>query len=77
MSEFTVRKGKRYRASIRLGLLEQIADNRLIATRLEQAGFSDVTVSGSGANRTAEGLWANEDASAPLPGQVHSVVEIA
>ena len=55
MSEFTVRKGKRYRASIRLGLLEQIADNRLIASKLEQAGFSDVTVSGSGANRTAEG----------------------
>ena len=77
MTEFTVRKGKRYRASIRLGLLEQIADNRLIASKLEQAGFSDVTVSGSGASRTAEGLWPNEDASASLPAQVHSVEEIA
>jgi hypothetical protein len=77
MSEFTVRKGKRYQASIRLGLLEQIADNRLIASKLEQAGFSDVSVSGSGTNRTAEALWPNEDASAPLPAQVHSVVEIA
>jgi hypothetical protein len=77
MTEYTVRQGRRYRASIKLGLIEQIADNRLIASKLEQAGFADVTVSGSGAHRTAEALWPHEDASAPLPDQVRAITEIA
>ncbi len=77
MTNFTVRQGKRYRASIKLGLLEQLADNRMIAARLEQAGFADVSVAGTGANRVAEALWTKDDSSAPLPVQVRSVTEIA
>ena len=77
MSNFTVRQGKRYRAAIKLGLLEQLADNGTIAGKLRAAGFAEVSVAGKGAERTAEAVWPNADASAPLPPQVRSVVEIA
>jgi hypothetical protein len=77
VSTFTVRQGRRYRATIRLGWLEQLADNETIAGKLRAAGFTDVTVSGSGAKRHATALWSLNDASAPLPSQITSVVEVA
>jgi hypothetical protein len=77
MSEFTVRHGRRYRATISLGLLEQLAGNDLIAEKLRAAGFAEVEVSGRGGTRTAVALWPSEDRSAPLPPQVTSVVELA
>lgn len=77
MPNFTVRRGKRYQATITLGLIEQFAGNDTIAAKLRAAGFEDVTVSGSGARRYAEALWPGEDASAPLPPQITSVVEMA
>jgi hypothetical protein len=77
MATFTVRHGKRYRASIRLGFFEQFAGNETIAARLRAAGFADVSVWGSGAARQAEALWPNADASAPLPAQISTVTEIA
>ncbi len=77
MTTVTVRQGKRYRASIKLGLLEQLADNGMIEGKLRAEGFADVCVSCIGALRTAEAVWPNEDASAPLPSQVSSLVEIA
>jgi hypothetical protein len=77
VSNFTVRRGHRYRATIRLGVFEQLAGNETIAARLREAGFADVAVSGSGAKRTAEALWPNSDASAPLPPQITKVVETA
>ena len=54
MSIFTVRRGQRYRATITLGLIEQFADNEMIAGKLAEAGFTDVAVSGSGGTRHAE-----------------------
>ena len=77
MTNFTVRRGCRYRASLRLGLLEQFADNAMIADKLAAAGFTDVQVTGSGADRTAEASWDRDDASAPLPSQVSEIVEVA
>ncbi len=77
MSNFTVRRGRRYQATIRLGFLEQLADNETIARQLRAAGFSDVVVTGRGSRRTAEALWPGDDASAPLPSQITKVVETA
>jgi len=77
MSTFTVRRGQRYRATITLGLIEQLADNETIASRLRDAGFAQVTVSGAGETRKAEAVWPNADASAPLPSQITSIVEVA
>jgi hypothetical protein len=76
MAAFTVRQGKRYRASISLGLVERFATNEIIADRLRTAGFSDISVTGSGASRLAEALWAGADASAELPKQITQVVEL-
>jgi hypothetical protein len=73
---FTVRRGRRYRATISLGLIESFAGNELIADKLRGAGFEEVSVSGSGTMRTAEGLWPNEDATAQMPEQITAVTEI-
>ena len=54
MATFTVRQGKRYRATIALGMLERFASNDIIASRLQEAGFTEVSVSGNGATRHAE-----------------------
>lgn len=76
MTAFAVRQGKRYRATISLGLVERLATNEMIADRLRAAGFSDVSVTGSGATRSAEALWPRADTSAELPTQLTEVVEL-
>ena len=48
----------------------------MIADRLRAAGFSEVDVEGTGASRSAQALWANDDATAEMPSQVLSVTEI-
>jgi hypothetical protein len=75
MATFTVKQGKRYRATIALGLVERLASNDMIADRLRAAGFTDVTVSGSGATRVAEARWSGADATAEMPNQITDVVE--
>jgi hypothetical protein len=76
MASFTVHRDKRYRATIKLGLLEQLAGNGMIVDALQDAGFTDVSVEGSGPTRLAEATWPLDDASAPLPAQVVSVSEV-
>jgi hypothetical protein len=76
MAAFTVRQGKRYRATISLGMLERFASNDSIAERLRAAGFSDISVTGSGSRRLAEALWPSADASAELPKQITQVAEL-
>jgi hypothetical protein len=76
MGTFTVHQGKRYRATISLGLFERFASNDMIAGRLRNAGFTEVRVTGSGATRFAEALWPNADATAEMPEQIASVSEL-
>ena len=76
MAAFTVRHGKRYRATISLGVLERFASNDTIAERLRTAGFTDISVSGAGGTRIAEALWPASDATAELPKQIREVVEV-
>jgi hypothetical protein len=75
--KFTVKQGKRYKAEISLGFFEQVATNEMIAGMFAKAGFTDVTVTGSGAIRYAEGRWAGADATAEMPPQIVSATEIA
>jgi hypothetical protein len=75
---FTVRQGKRYRADIRLSWWEQsLATNEYIAGQLASVGFTDVSVQGTGAQRTAEGLWPHPDQTAEMPPQIVAAAEIA
>ena len=76
MATFTVQQGKRYRATIKLGWLESWAGNDTIAGKLREAGFAEVVVSGSGYERTAEALWPKDSATAEMPPQIVSVIEV-
>jgi hypothetical protein len=76
MATFTVRQGKRYRATIVLKGIERWASNEMIAQRLTAAGFADVVVSGLGDRRTAEAAWPGPDSTGEMPAQVADVVEI-
>ena len=64
--DFTVREGKRYRATLALNSVERLADNALIARRFRALGFSKVRVSGTGAMRRVEGVWPRKDATADV-----------
>ena len=74
--EFTVHKGKRYRATLSLNSVERLADNALIASKFRALGFSNVRVSGAGAIRRVEGFWPRKDASADLPPQIIAVARL-
>ena len=63
MATFTVRKGKRYLSRISLTPFNRFATNRMVAAKLENAGFIDVEVNGSGGTRLALGYWPSEDAT--------------
>lgn len=77
MAEFTLSSGKRYRATLTLGWLEQITGNDRIAAELAKAGFSNVVVEGDGETRVAQGVWTRESQAVALPEQVAELVEVA
>ena len=74
--DFTVREGKRYRATLALDSVERLADNALIARKFRALGFSKVRVSGIGAMRRVEGVWLRKDATAALPRQIVAVAKL-
>jgi hypothetical protein len=75
MAKFTVRKGRRYRATIKLNGLKRLASNETIAGVLRQVGFTEVRVEGSGGTRYATALWPKVDATADIPPEVEKVEE--
>ena len=76
MVRFTVQNGKRYRATINLGFAQSLASNDMVADKFREAGFTDVTVTGSGRTRLAKGLWSDEDSSAEIPDEVGHIEQI-
>ncbi len=77
MSEFTVEKGKRYRATITLGMLQSVASNQMVAQKLTDAGFTDVNVTGQGRTRIATGLWAGDTVSGAIPSEISDISQLA
>ena len=75
MATYTVRNGKWYLARISLTGFNRFATNRMVAAKLESAGFIDVEVNGSGGTRLALGYWPNEDATAEKPIEIVDIVE--
>ena len=75
MAMFTVRQGRRYRATITLGWLERWASNDEIAEKLRAAGFSNVTVTGSGWTRVADASWPGPDTTGEMPSQITQVID--
>jgi hypothetical protein len=76
MAKFTVRKGRRYRATIGLTGLKRLASNETIAEVLRKVGFTEVRVEGSGRTRYATALWPKADATADIPPEVEKVEEM-
>ena len=76
MAKFTVRKGRRYRATIKLTGLKRLASNETVAGVLAKVGFTEIRVEGSGGTRYATGLWPKADATADVPPEVDKVEEM-
>jgi hypothetical protein len=72
----TIRHGHRYGATIVLSGLEQLASNANIDDRLQYYGFVDVSVTGSGATRHAEGTWNAADTTMQMDSHARDVVEL-
>lgn len=76
MAFFTVKKGKRYSATIALNWAERLASNDRIARYLREAGFTEVEVSGKGGQRSAVALWPHADRAGEIPSQIVAIDEI-
>jgi hypothetical protein len=76
MAQYTVRRGRRYRATISLGWLERLASNERVAQPIREVGFIEVNVTGNGRTRQATALWPNDDAAAEIPPQIVKVEQI-
>ncbi|HEU0018603.1 MAG TPA: hypothetical protein VFQ31_09660 [Methyloceanibacter sp.] len=75
MAKYTVRKGKWYVARISLFGFNRFATNAMVAAKLENAGFTNVQVEGSGGIRLAIGYWPSDDATAEKPTEIVDIVE--
>jgi hypothetical protein len=73
MAIYTVHKGARYRATIRLGVFQSVASNQQVADRFTAVGITEVDVTGSGRNRVGTALWPRPDATAEVPDEITSV----
>ena len=76
MTLFTVRNGRRYRATIALNWAERLAGNERIARYLREAGFTEVNVSGKGGSRHATALWQHNDRTGEIPPQIVEMEEL-
>lgn len=76
MAKFTVRKGRRYRATIKLTGLKRLASNETVAGVLRTVGFSEIRVEGSGGTRYAEALWPKADVTADIPPEIDKIEEV-
>lgn len=73
--EYTIEQGKRYKATIELIGFQSWASNDMIKEKLEDYGFSEVTVAGDGSNRVAYASWFNETVTGEIPPQIIEVQE--
>ena len=65
--------GTRYRATIRLGWIEGVASNAMVAERFTDVGLVDVQVFGDGRDRFADALWPGASQEVDLPEQITKV----
>ena len=63
----------RYKASLKLSFIESIASNEILAKKLTDLGFSEVVITGTGAQRSATGLWTGTTMEVAIPHQVKTV----
>lgn len=74
---FTITKFKKYEAKITLkGFIKSLAPNHMIVEKLQQAGFTNIFVEGTGESRRATGVWKGETQTVNLPEEITEVIEL-
>ena len=76
MTDFTVVKGKLYKAKIVLEGFEELASNDMIVDKLQEAGFSNIVVTGNGSEREATARWDGNDTTADIPPEITDIQEV-
>ena len=65
-----------YQADVNLSTIESFAANAMIETKLREAGFTDVSVTGTGKKRLAKGRWSKPTQQAGIPSQLSNVIKV-
>ena len=76
MAPYTVHKGRRYAATVRLSFFQSVASNEIVADKFREVGFTNVEVTGSGRTRHAKGSWTHDDVSAEIPDEVSDIRDV-
>jgi hypothetical protein len=67
---------KSYKATLKLGMFEQMVGNDTVAQKLVDAGFVNVLVTGSGRDREATGTWSRSSRQADVPSQITAIYDL-
>lgn len=65
MLKFTLKVGKGYIAQLHLSDIQETKTNDQVASDFTNSGFSSVTVTGTGKERTFTGTWNNDNTDFP------------
>ena len=76
MAVYTVKQNARYKAELHLVGIEAWASNEMVISRLEDFGFVDVIVKGTGEKRLAEATWPRKTQTGEIPPQIVNIVEL-
>lgn len=74
--QISLKHAHQYTAVVHLGFFQQVASNQAIVERLKDAGFTSVTVTGTGSTRYAAGTWNGPDAIVDVPAVLQDVREV-
>jgi hypothetical protein len=72
----TLKKFSKYAATIELKGFQVIATSNQVAEKLQEVGFTNVEVRGTGKYRQATGVWSKETQEQDLPKGITDVVEL-
>lgn len=75
--QYTLEKNKKYKALIELTGFETWATNEMVAQKLEEYGFIDVSVSGDYNIRVVKATWPREDTTGEIPEQIKEIEELS
>lgn len=74
MASVDLVQGGKYRGTVMLEGVDQLASNERVGEEFTKAGFTGVNVTGSGASREGTGVWSKPSQTAELPKQITSVI---
>jgi hypothetical protein len=76
MATATIVNGHRYSAEVDLSWIEGFASDDMLVAKLAAYGFADVTVTGSGETRQAQGTWTGETMTGEVDSHLSRIVDL-